>query len=398
MKRVSKDRINRFLTTALLLSGIALGSAPEANAATGTEGFPASAPGGITSSLFSITEGGAAITRTSPSACFASWQSYSGFTGLALHLYGVRNDITFTFSSSEIVTSFSFQAQAVNGVQSGRVNYANNTTTSFSIPSTVSLQTVAFAGNGNRITSFSIVGITGSGCNGDGSASSGNDYWILDNISWTYSAVVSDTTPPTFPSAETFSTPENSTAVGTIVASESSTITLFGGDDLSKFSLLRSSDSSAALSFVTAPNFEAPTDTGANNTYVVVLKAVDAASNAGYETVTVTVTDVNDTASISTFGLAANATTANFKTATNITINVSVASRITFLSNGKRIAGCIKKATSGTSPNITVTCSWSPSTRGSVSLTAVIVPVDQNIAGLTSTPVNIRVGNRSGNR
>jgi hypothetical protein len=211
-------------------------------------------------------------------------------------------------------------------------------------------------------------------------------------------SLAGDTTAPTFPSADTFNTPENSTSVGTIVSSESSTITLFGGEDVSKFSLIRSSDSSAALSFATAPNFEAPTDTGTNNTYVVVLKAVDGASNAGYETVTVTVTDVNDTANVNTFGLASNATTANYKTASNITINVTVASRVTFLANGKRIAGCIKKATSGTSPNIIVTCSWSPTTRGSVVLTALVTPVDQNIASLTSTSAYIRVGNRSGNR
>lgn len=398
MERAMRYRIERSVSAVLLLLAIGLSSAPDANAATGSEPFPTSNPGGITSSLAAITEGGAAITKTSQSPCYAHWATYSGFTGLSLHLYGIRSDVTFTFSALENVTSFSFQALAVNGVQFGRVNYANSTTASFSIPSTTSLQTINFAGNGTRITSFSIVGITGPGCNGDGTSTYGNDYWIIDNISWTYTAAVSDTTAPTFPSADTFNTPENSTSVGTIVASESSTITLFGGDDISKFSLIRSSDSSAALSFATAPNFEAPTDTGTNNTYVVVLKAVDGASNAGYETVTVTVTDINDTANVNTFGLASNATTANYKTASNITINVTVASRVTFLANGKRIAGCIKKATSGTSPNITVTCSWSPTTRGSVVLTALVIPVDQNIASLTSTSAYIRVGNRSGNR
>jgi hypothetical protein len=36
--------------------------------------------------------------------------------------------------------------------------------------------------------------------------------------------------------------------------------------------------------------------------------------------------------------------------------------------------------------------------RGSVILTAVIFPVDQNVTGLTSSPAHIRVGNRTGNR
>ena len=43
--------------------------------------------------------------------------------------------------------------------------------------------------------------------------------------------------------------------------------------------------------------FEVPTDVGLNNVYVVVIKAVDSSSNIGYETVTVTVTDVVDTSS-----------------------------------------------------------------------------------------------------
>ena len=210
--------------------------------------------------------------------------------------------------------------------------------------------------------------------------------------------IAGDTTSPTFPSSDSFNTQENSTSVGAITTSESATITLFGGDDQSKFSLSRTSDSSAALSFNSAPNFEAPTDAGTNNTYIVVLKAVDDALNTGYETVTVTVTDVNDTSSISSFGLSSGSTTATYRTTTNIAITVSISSRVTFLANGKRIAGCIKKLTGGTSPNITATCSWSPTTRGTVTLTAVMTPTDSSITGATSNPANIRVSNRSGNR
>ncbi len=117
-------------------------------------------------------------------------------------------------------------------------------------------------------------------------------------------AIAGDTTPPTFPSSETFSVAENTTSVGTINANESATITISGGEDSSKFSLTQSSDSSAALSFITAPNFESPTDVGANNTYIVVLRATDSSSNAGFETVTVTVTDVADIASFNSLAIA----------------------------------------------------------------------------------------------
>ena len=109
-----------------------------------------------------------------------------------------------------------------------------------------------------------------------------------------------DSTPPTFPSAESFSVTENVTSVGTITTNENATISIFGGVDQAKFNLTKTTDSAAALAFSTAPNFEIPTDADTNNTYIVVFRALDGASNAGYETVTVTVTNVNEAPSIST--------------------------------------------------------------------------------------------------
>jgi VCBS repeat-containing protein len=109
-----------------------------------------------------------------------------------------------------------------------------------------------------------------------------------------------DSTPPTFPSAESFSVTENVTSVGTISTNENATISIFGGVDQAKFNLTKTTDTAATLAFSTAQNFEIPTDADTNNTYIVVFRALDAASNAGYETVTVTVTNVNEAPSIST--------------------------------------------------------------------------------------------------
>jgi hypothetical protein len=389
--------LHRILTV-LMIVAVCAGILPQASALTGTEGFPASAPGGITSSLASITDGGTAITRSAPTECFAHWGTYGGFTGLSLHLYGVRSNVTFTFSSTEFVTSFSFQAQAVNGNQSARVTYADGTTSSFSVPNTIALQTVTFTGNGKRISSFSIVGISGPGCNGDGSVTYGNDYWVLDNLSWTYTAIVPDTTAPTFPSSETFSVNESSTSVGTIQASESSTISIFDGADKLKFSLSRISESSSTLSFLSAPNFEAPADADLNNTYIVVLRAVDTALNAGYETITVTVIDVVDIAAFNSFGVAGGATTATIRSSINLSANLALPSKVTFLANGKRIAGCIKISTSGTSPNIVATCSWKPTNRGAVILSAISYPTNQSFSGVSSSAINIVVATRTGQR
>lgn len=98
---------------------------------------------------------------------------------------------------------------------------------------------------------------------------------------------------------------------------------------------------------------------------------------------------------VNTFALSSNATIATFRTAVDVSINVTLPSRVTFIANGKRIGGCINKATSGTSPNIVATCSWSPSTRGSVSLTALIDPNDANASNTFSSALNVRVGNRT---
>ena len=116
---------------------------------------------------------------------------------------------------------------------------------------------------------------------------------------------VVDRTPPTItgPSgaagaaASAKSVAENTTAVHVFVADEAVTWSLDGGDDAAKFTI---NATTGALTFVSAPDFETPTDVGANNTYVVVVKATDAAGNVSTQTLTVTVTNVDDTAPLIT--------------------------------------------------------------------------------------------------
>lgn len=209
---------------------------------------------------------------------------------------------------------------------------------------------------------------------------------------------VVDSTPPTFPSADSFSVNENSTSVGTITTSESATITIFGGVDSAKFSLSRISDSSTALAFFSAPNYEVPTDSGGNNVYDLVLRAVDGANNIGYETLTVTVINVVDTSNFNSFALAGNAVVANYRTAIAINASVSVSAKVTFTAQGKKISGCIKKLTTGSGSTFTVSCSWRPSQRGSVSVSATAAPVGAGISGATSVPLKIQVLPRAGTR
>ena len=89
---------------------------------------------------------------------------------------------------------------------------------------------------------------------------------------------------------------ENTTAVTTVTATDpdldTPTFSLVGGADLARFSI---DATTGALAFVAAPDFENPTDVGANNTYDVVVRASDGNGGQDDQAITVTVTDVADT-------------------------------------------------------------------------------------------------------
>ncbi|MBG0744643.1 MAG: cadherin domain-containing protein, partial [Cylindrospermopsis raciborskii KL1] len=120
---------------------------------------------------------------------------------------------------------------------------------------------------------------------------------------------------PSFPApTATFSTAENTTAVGTITAAtdpdagDTLTYTLSGAD-AAKFNL---DATSRVLSFKAAPNFEAPGSAAGNNTYSVTVTATDAGGSTATQTVTVNVTNVNEAPSFA-------APTATFSTPENST-------------------------------------------------------------------------------
>jgi hypothetical protein len=236
---------------------------------------------------------------------------------------------------------------------------------------------------------------TGSGGGGGGYNASGSGAGAQGGSGIVIVRYTPDTTPPIFPSADTFNSAENATSVGTVTTNESATVTIFGGEDQAKFSISRLTDSSTALSFVAAPNFEAPTDVGANNTYIVVFRAIDSSSNAGYETVTVTVTDVVDTSAFNSFNMAGSVTTATYRKVIQISANVTVSSLVTFKANNVRIPGCLNIRTSGTSPSIVATCNWKASRRGFTTLTAAATPTGAGISGATATPLRVFVTNRT---
>ena len=84
---------------------------------------------------------------------------------------------------------------------------------------------------------------------------------------------------------------EGLTAVTTFTANEAVTWSLSGGADAGKFDI---DPVTGALTFKVAPDFENPTDSDRNNTYIVTIRAVDAAGNESFQTLTVTIGNVDE--------------------------------------------------------------------------------------------------------
>jgi VCBS repeat-containing protein len=89
---------------------------------------------------------------------------------------------------------------------------------------------------------------------------------------------------------------ENSTAVTRVTASDADTrqtlgYSIVGGADAAKFTI---NSSTGALSFVSAPNYEAPTDSGGNNIYDVTVQVSDGNGGLDSQAISVTVTAVNE--------------------------------------------------------------------------------------------------------
>ena len=83
-----------------------------------------------------------------------------------------------------------------------------------------------------------------------------------------------------------------------------------------------------------------------------------------------------------------------FRQAKELRATSSVAGKVTFKANGKVIPGCKNKAVSASA---TVACSYRPSARGSVAISATLDPTDNSYIGATSSANGV-VTNRSGRR
>ena len=102
---------------------------------------------------------------------------------------------------------------------------------------------------------------------------------------------------------------EGSTSVTTVTATDvdagaSLTYTVIGGADAALFTI---NAATGALSFLTGPNFESPTDAGGNNVYDVIVQVSDGLGGTDTQAIAVTVTNVNEAPAITSNGGGATA-------------------------------------------------------------------------------------------
>jgi hypothetical protein len=86
-----------------------------------------------------------------------------------------------------------------------------------------------------------------------------------------------------------------------------------------------------------------------------------------------------------------------FRQSTSITANLSEAGRVVFYERGKVIANCKSVTTVGSGP-YTATCTWRPSTRGAVAVTAKFIPSSLPSSSLWLNFGSIAVGSRTQRR
>lgn len=108
---------------------------------------------------------------------------------------------------------------------------------------------------------------------------------------WSNTASQAINAPPSMTSSAAFSIVENTTAVGTLTANQTSTFAL-GGVDAAFFQITGGNQ----LSFISAPNFEAPGDAGGNNVYNITITPTATADSEAGSAQSVAVTVTNDAA------------------------------------------------------------------------------------------------------
>ena len=195
-------------------------------------------------------------------------------------------------SSTSLSVSWSAPSNTGPVISDYDVEYRQGTTGSFSVWSHTGNSRRATITNLNANTLYQVHVLAR---NAEGASS-----WSRTSSATTQSVVIPLTNnPPTFSGSSTFSVRENSRSVSTVTASDSDSrdaVTGYrfsGGVDASLFSITNA----GVLTFVSAPDFEAPDDSNTDNVYRLTVRTNSGAGSrelSATRTFTVTVGDVSE--------------------------------------------------------------------------------------------------------
>lgn len=301
--------------------------------------------------------------------------------------YSIGNAINVTITANEAITVTGTPRIPVLGLSGKYFTYSSGTgTASLVFSYTVALNDSASAGVGVTANTLEL----NSGTLNDGAGIA---------LVLTHSAITQslshkvDGIRPTVTFTSSNNVNENQSATALLTLSEPGTITLSSSWDRSHVTF----DTSTNTVTFTPHDFENPQDADLNNVYYVSFTIADANGNSGSGTYNLffTVVNVAEYASVGTPSLSASPVKG---VAVTITVTASVAGKVDFFWNGKRIAGCLGKSTTGTSPNITATCLWKPPVMNAITLSATIKPTDSNYLASKSGNLSILPLRRSTTR
>lgn len=316
----------------------------------------------------------------------------NGLTTLGATAFGTGLQTIVYCGSTSAIQNYAYPNSVVPTCGKAAIFEANNGAGSM----TTQVRTTPGALTSNTFTRSGMV-FTGWNTKADGT---GTPYGNGATYNFTNHAVlyaqwaIPDVTAPSFLTTTSQSKTENQTAVANILLSESATVSITGGSDQSKFSVSRVADSATALAFIDAPDFEIPTDSDTNNTYIVVLRAIDGSSNTKFETYTITITNSAEQILVIASTISP---TVQKGVSNNISLTFNEAVRATFLYNGKRIPGCISKPTATSSP-FTVTCAFKANIQGGGTLSVSYSQISGINFGGTSSLGSIGIVKRSNRR
>ena len=291
-----------------------------ASASDGDGSISYSISGGADSAKFSINGSGVVSFISSPDFEAPTDAGSNNVYDLVITATEAGNAVTASRSVAVTVTNIS-EGQAPGFTSGGSASFAENGTgavytavatpdvTGASVGYSISggADSAKFSINGSGVVSF----ISSPDFEAPTDAGSNNVYDLVITATEAGNAVtatrsvavtvtnISEGQAPGFTSGSSASFAENGTgAVYTAVATPDVTgasigYSISGGADSAKFSI----NGSGVVSFISSPDFEAPTDAGSNNVYDLVITATEAGNAVtATRSVAITVTDVGDVA------------------------------------------------------------------------------------------------------